>query len=300
MSFPTMDPGVTASEVVEGLRIVPAGADNFCDLYRAWAEAEDWNPGRHEGAALLAQDPDGCFIGYLGDTPVSTISVINYDDQFAFLDCYRVAPEHRGRGLGLATWKHAVAHAQGRTIGLEGVPAQQANYRESGFTTAHRTVRYTGRLPAPRTIRTDVIVPATDVGGDAIAAFDADTFPADRPRFLASWLTAPDHHGLALVSKRRVCGVGVIRPARTGARIGPLLADTPTGAAMLFDALVGHAAANDAPSITIDVPEPNLAARALAVSHGLAPVSETARMYTGPVRRVADERIFGICTLEAG
>jgi len=231
---------------------------------------------------------------------VSTISVVNYDDQFAFLGCYRVTPEHRGKGLGLATWTRAVTHAQGRTIGLEGVPAQQDTYRNSGFTLAHRTVRYTGRLTAPRAIRTELIVPAADIGGDAIAEFDAGTFPADRPRFLASWMTAPDNHGLALVSKGRLCGFGVIRPAREGARIGPLLAETPTGATMLFDALVAHADAHDAPAITIDVPEPNLAARAVAVSRGLAPVSETARMYIGTTRPVATERIFGVATLEAG
>ena len=50
----------------------------------------------------------------------------------------------------------------------------------------------------------------------------------------------------------------------------------------------------------LDVPEPNRDAVALARSRGLAPVFETARMYTGAVRDVAIHRIFGVTTFELG
>ena len=39
---------------------------------------------------------------------------------------------------------------------------------------------------------------------------------------------------------------------------------------------------------------------ALAGDHGLSPVFETARMYTGPIRPLRLERVFGVTTFELG
>jgi hypothetical protein len=39
---------------------------------------------------------------------------------------------------------------------------------------------------------------------------------------------------------------------------------------------------------------------ALAEEAGFTPSFETARMYTGPVRPYAQERVFGVTTLELG
>src|SRR3954447_23165251 len=113
-----------------------------------WAADEGWNPGLSDGPAFFAQDPEGFFLGLIDGEPVSAISVVNYGTDYAFLGCYLVRPDLRGRGHGLTTWKTALAHAGTRTIGLDGVVAQQDNYRRSGFELAHRTVRFTGTAPA--------------------------------------------------------------------------------------------------------------------------------------------------------
>jgi hypothetical protein len=52
--------------------------------------------------------------------------------------------------------------------------------------------------------------------------------------------------------------------------------------------------------IFLDVPAPNKQAVALAQALGLVPVFETARMYTGPVRAIKLERVFGITSVELG
>src|SRR5262249_60290180 len=101
-------------------------------------------------ACFTPLDPDGFPIGELDGAAASTISAINYDDGFSFLGFYIVRPDLRGRGYGLRTWRSAIAHAGARMIGLDGVVAQQDNYRKSGFVFAHRNVRYGGvpvRLP---------------------------------------------------------------------------------------------------------------------------------------------------------
>jgi hypothetical protein len=50
-----------------------------------WAATEDWNPGLADADAFWAADPEGFLIGLLGEEPVSTISVVRYDDSFGFL-----------------------------------------------------------------------------------------------------------------------------------------------------------------------------------------------------------------------
>ena len=65
-------------------------------------------------------------------------------DRFAFLGFYIVRPELRGRGFGLRLWQAGLAHAGSRAVGLDGVVAQQDNYRKSGFKLAYRSIRYGG------------------------------------------------------------------------------------------------------------------------------------------------------------
>ncbi|MBC2864717.1 GNAT family N-acetyltransferase [Streptomyces mexicanus] len=260
-----------------------------------WAAQEGWNPGLSDGPAFFAQDPDGFFLGRIDGEPVSAISVVRHGPDFAFLGCYLVRPDLRGRGHGLTTWKTALAHAGDRTIGLDGVVAQQDNYRQSGFEAAYRTVRFTGPAPAaeaPRDVR-----PAGPADVVDITAYDAACHPADRPRFVAHWLTTPGHRAVPRRTGDRVTGYGVLRPARDGLRIGPLFADTAEDARALFAALAAEA---EGRAIAMDVPETNAAGLALAEEAGLTPSFETARMYTGPVRPYARGRIYGVATLELG
>ena len=52
--------------------------------------------------------------------------------------------------------------------------------------------------------------------------------------------------------------------------------------------------------IFLDVPGINLDAIALVQDLGLAPVFETARMYTGAIPPLRLERVFGVTTFELG
>ncbi|MFF4020028.1 GNAT family N-acetyltransferase [Streptomyces sp. NPDC001843] len=260
-----------------------------------WAADEGWNPGLSDGPAFFAQDPEGFFLGRIDGEPVSAISVVNHGADYAFLGCYLVRPDLRGHGHGITTWKTALAHAGNRTVGLDGVVAQQDNYRRSGFELAHRTIRFAG--PAPEGEVPAGVRPAGPADLAAITAYDSACHPADRPCFLAEWVTAPRHRTLVRRDGDRITGYGVIRPARDGLRIGPLFADTADDARALFTALTVEAAGA---GVALDVPETNTAGVALAESAGLAPSFETARMYTGPVREYARERVFGVTTLELG
>lgn len=279
----------------DGFTVRVATADEV-DTILAWAKAEGWNPGLGDAACFRAQDPEGFFVGLLDGVPVSAVSVVTYGDAFAFLGLYIVRPEHRGTGRGMATWRAGLAHAGSRTVGLDGVVAQQDNYRRSGFAYAHRNVRF-GGVPSGAGPVTGTVMPLAAVPWDAVLAFDAACFPAERAAFLTGWVSAPGHCALALLRDGALAGFGVIRPSVDGRKVGPLFALDGDAAGTLFDALA--ATPGDGP-VFLDVPEPNGAAVELARSRGLAPAFETARMYTGPVRSMRDERVFGITSFELG
>jgi GNAT superfamily N-acetyltransferase len=294
-------------------------------VIQGWCADEGWNPGHADGPCFLAQDPDGFFLGRIAGEPVSAVSVVNYGDAFSFLGLYLVKPEFRGRGHGFATWRAALPRAGSRTVGLDGVVAQQDNYRKSGFDHAYRHVRYAGTMPAGdaagagdsgapgdpgghgalgRSSASGVpavpavsVRPLADVAFEQITAYDERCFPAPRPVFLREWFATPGHVTRALIVDGRLAGYGVARPAHDGTRVGPLFADTAEHARTLFEALVQGIGGGP---VAIDVPENNPAAVALAESLGLEPVFEVARMYTGPVREVDQARVFGVTSLELG
>ncbi|MEV0441486.1 GNAT family N-acetyltransferase [Streptomyces spectabilis] len=277
------------------LDITTATLDDW-RVVTGWAADEGWNPGLRDAGSFFAQDPEGFFIGRVDGEPVSAISVVNYSASYAFLGFYLVRPDARGLGHGIATWRAALAHAGDRTVGLDGVPAQQDNYRRSGFELRHRSMRYVGPVLPSGPVAPHVR-PVGDLGPEAVAAYDGSCCPADRPRFLASWLTTPGHRALACVADGRVTGYGVLRPARDAARIGPLFADTRADAEALLDALVADL---DGAPVAVDVPESHASAVALVEARGMKPTFATARMYTGPVREFAQDKVFGITTLELG
>jgi GNAT superfamily N-acetyltransferase len=260
-----------------------------------WAAAEGWNPGLADAACFASVDPQGFLIGELDGKPAATISCVNYDARFAFLGFYIVRPDLRGKGLGLRIWNAAIAHAEPRVIGLDGVVAQQDNYRRSGFSLAYANIRYGGTVAAPDAPRRDVVA-LDDVPFADVAADDATVFPAPRSSFLRAWIGTSGHVGCALMRDGKLAGWGVIRPCRTGRKIGPLVADDRATAETVLSALLARTGGE----VFIDVPGINGEAIALAESLGLAPVFETARMYTGAIAPLRLERVFGVTSFELG
>jgi GNAT superfamily N-acetyltransferase len=261
-----------------------------------WAAAEGWNPGIDDAAAFRLADLSGFFMGFLDKQPVASISVVKYDAHFAFLGLYIARPEFRGHGYGKAIWDHAVATASDRTIGLDGVVAQQENYRKSGFVLAHSNIRFGGRIvvrerpPRARPVAHDML--------DDVLRYDRRFFPARRGAFLSNWLTGDSSRmALASVTDGEISGYGVIRRCLSGHKIGPLFANDPAIAVDLLQELVLRAGASD---IVLDVPEPNREGIALGREMGLGPVFETARMYRGEPPDLPLRHIYGITSLELG
>ena len=179
-------------------------------------------------------------------------------------------------------------------IGLDGVVAQQENYRKSGFRLAFRNIRQKGRGggAAPPGLTDLAAVPIEE-----ILRYDETAFPAPRAEFLRGWIGQPQAVALGVVSERRLRGYGVLRACREGFKIGPLFADDEETADRLFAGLMARAPG--AP-VFLDTPEANPAAVALAARYAMTPIFETARMYKNGTPQMGLERCFGVTTFELG
>ena len=267
------------------------------DIAINWAAEEGWNPGLLDADCYYTADPNGFLIGFLGSNPIATISVVKYSDNFGFLGFYIVKPEYRRQGYGIQIWNAGLRYLQGCNIGLDGVVAQQENYKKSGFKLAFRNIRYEGIGGGEFPTHVD-IVKLSSLSYETIVAYDQPFFPADRSHFIGAWINQPECTALGIMQGGKLAGYGVIRKCRLGYKIGPLFADTPELAESLFLSLKSEISPSE--PIFLDVPEVNQAAVVLAKRYNMNIVFETARMYTEPVPNMPLNRLFGITSFEIG
>jgi hypothetical protein len=263
------------------------------ELLLGWAHAEGWNPGLADASAFHAADPDGLLGCFVDNEMAAGISAIRYGSNFGFIGLYICRPEARGKGHGRVVWDAGMTYLHGRTIGLDGVPEQQANYASMGFEPVYETVRWSGDLSGSTigdvTDATPEIVPA-------IVAYDRSFFPSERSAFLAEWLKRP-RIGKVVLREGWITGYAVCRECHDGWKIGPLFADGLTEAELLLSACAAEAGGK---RLHIDVPKPQAAFAKRLEALGFSRGFTTARMYRGAKPTVLADGIFGITTLELG
>lgn len=252
----------------------------------AWAAKEGWNPGVADAAPFHAADPNGFFGAFAGDTMVAGIAAVAYDDKFGFIGLYICHPDWRGQGHGKAVWDAGMAYLGPRTIGLDGVPEQQANYASMGFAKAYETVRMSGHSAGMSVPGVVEISSEHD-----IQALDRACFPADRAAFLRQWAAAPRRTAM-LVGDGRASAYAVVRQCQIGQKIGPLFAQDETSALALLDSFGG--------AVQIDVPAGQSGFLRELLARDFTPGFNTARMYRGPAPKTQGAMIFGVTSLELG
>jgi len=293
----------------EGRDVSPAGVDGVViramtraelDQLVGWAADEGWNPGIDDAEVFWATDRDAFIAVEIDGEFAGGGSIVSYQRRYGFMGLFIVRRDRRGRGLGDRLWherkRRLLARLdEPRTIGLEGVFAMQRYYADGGFQFVCRDLRFEGigaDAPAPEGVVDLRHVPFADV-----EAYDRRHFPAPRPEFLARWIDRPGGHAVGVRRGGVLAGMAVLRPCRTGCKIGPLFADDPAIAERLFVALARRVPG--AP-IFLDAPEDNPGAIALARRHGMTEVFGCARMFLGPPPVLPAHEIFGITTFELG
>lgn len=262
-----------------------------------WAANEGWNPGIHDADCFSSADPNGFLVGLLGDQPIATISAVKYGRSFGFLGFYIVKPEYRGKGYGIQIWNAGLKYLQGRNVGLDGVVAQQGNYKKSGFKLAYRNIRHQGHGGGDSP-ECSAIVKLSTLPFETVDSYDRPFFPANRTRFIKSWINRAGCNALGIIQDGKLAGYGVIRKCRSGHKIGPLFADGPELAEVLFLSL--KSGIKPAEPLFLDTAEVNPAAVAMAKRYNMKVVFETARMYTGEKPDMPLNRLFGVTSFELG
>ncbi len=267
------------------------------DLAVEWAAQEGWNPGWHDAECYYAADSKGFLLGLLGDEPVAMISVVKYGETFGFLGFYIVKPQHRGKGYGIQIWNAGLKYLEGRNVGLDGVVAQQENYKKSGFKLAYRNIRFEG-VGGGDASGSSAVVPLSSVPFEAARSYSQSYFPADRSGFLKCWIHQPESYAYGILHNSRLAGYGVLRSCRTGYKIGPLFADSAELAELLFLELKSKVDSSE--QIYLDVPEINKNAVGLAERYTMKVAFETARMYNREFPEINLEHTYGVTSFEVG
>lgn len=258
-----------------------------------WAADEGWNPGLDDAAAFHAADPEGFFIAEMAGKPVAAISVVNHSDDFSFLGLYLCLPEYRGQGIAYSLWAHALAHAGNRTVGLDGVPAQEANYARSGFSLAGRTRRLEGTFPV---VALSAHLATAD-DRDALANLDQRANGFARTKFLEAWTTnCESRRTVLLTDGNDIAGFATARICKEGCKVGPVVAPTTEQA---FDLAVQAASSLRQTKVILDIPDRSAAFDRLLRQQGFRETFATARMYRGDAPGAGSD-LQAIATMELG
>src|SRR3954452_20685878 len=133
-----------------------------------------------------------------------------------------------------------MARLKPRLVGLDPSGRRAEDVHAVGFSPclAEPSLRHGRAKTGPRAHGRSSVVSAPSQPFSALAAYDAAIVAAPRERFLRAWLTLPGHIALATLRDGAPTGLGVVRPCRKGAKIGPLFADDAPTARALFAALI--------------------------------------------------------------
>ncbi len=260
-----------------------------------WAAGEGWNPGLNDAGIFFDTDPGGFMLAERGGEPLGCISAVAYGDSYGFMGFYIVRPELRGQGIGGRLAQAGLERMGGRVIGLDGVVAQQENYKRAGAVAAFTSLR---QRAAGGGVDPGGWVDLAGVPFEQVAALDRACFPAPREGFLRAWIGQPGAAALGMAGGEGLVAYGVMRPCRSGFKIGPLFALEPAAADTLFAALLARAP--QGAEVFLDTPLNNPRAAELVKRHGLSPVFETARMYLNGQPPWNVEAVYGITSFELG
>jgi len=267
------------------------------DIAVGWAACEGWNPGINDADCFYRTDPDGFFVAASDEGPLGFISAVRYGGDFGFIGFFVVRPDLRGGRLGPELGRAALTRLAGVNTGIDGVLNKVKNYETYGFRMAHHNVRYCGVRNAGEASLAQ-LESVSSVAPEELSAFDRRFFPVARQRFLRLWLKQPASHSFIIKKDGVIQGLGVIRRCLAGYKIGPLFAEDETSAERLFCGLAARVPEGE--KFYMDIPQPNVAALAMARRHAMTPVFETARMYSGHDPQLPLDRIYGITSFELG
>ncbi|WP_052213658.1 GNAT family N-acetyltransferase [Belnapia sp. F-4-1] len=252
-----------------------------------WNQVEaDWRLFLRHGTVHGQRGADGALR--------ATGAVLPYGP-FGWISMVLVTASARGRGLGTAVLREAMAElaARGQAALLDATPAGERIYHPLGFRPVFPLLRWRGEAsgggaPEPG------LRSATAADLPAITAADAEAFGVPRPAIIEDlWRRAPE---AALVLEGGE-GFLLARPGRQALQLGPLVAPDEAAAARLLRAALGRARG----PVLLDLPRRWSGLAALLAEAGFREERPYLRMALGREAAFGDPaRLFLIAGPELG
>ncbi len=267
-----------------------------------WAAQEGWNPGLSDADSFWATDPQGFMAIDVDGQMAGAGCAFYHGPEYGFMGLFIMWPEFRGKGLGRTLWyarrdKLRSRLAVGGTIGMDAVTNMIPFYADGGFEVLYRHCRFTLSAESiSAEVNPSVVALAMEDYAE-VQKIDRHGFPCERDKYLKAWISQPGAYWLGLQGGNGLDGYCVMRPCRTGWKIGPLLARGKEPARQLFLACIAQAKSGP---VFLDVPENNPAAWNLCEEFHMEQVFECTRMYLGPPPELDHDWIYGVTSLEAG
>ena len=177
----------------------------------------------------------GIFIGELDGVIISSLCVVKFDDNLAFLGYYVVEKRFRGKGYGLAIFKAGMASlSKSHNCGLNAMLDTVQMYEKCGFQRAwtNRKIKFvissTSSLLNDFNLPSILVQTATQVNFSDLFAYTLEVFGAPLGTYLKKLLEAPNTMSFAATSEGAIVGfVSARRAIRKGRdwKVVPLYAD---------------------------------------------------------------------------
>jgi len=278
------------------IRIRPMTVADLSLGMRLKAQA-GWNQTDADWRRFLHLQADGCFVAELDGTAVGTTTTCVFGP-VAWVAMVLVDEAVRGRGIGTALMRHALAFLDGRavrSVRLDATPLGQPVYEKLGFVAEYSLARYEGVLPAAAAHVTDVEPLAPELLSE-VCRFDQAVTGTERGRMLSLLYEERPEAFRVLRRGGAVAGFLASRAGANAVLIGPCIARGDTGRRLLAD--VPRRCAGQ--RLFLDVPVPNLPAVSAVEAMGLTVQRHLLRMGRGEGVRDRVEELWASSGPEKG
>ncbi|KAF8794612.1 uncharacterized protein LOC129961427 isoform X2 [Argiope bruennichi] len=246
-------------------------------------------------------DPEGIKVAVLDSGKVIGLcAAINHNENFCFGGTFIVLEEYRRLEIGHQLFSACFAHAGIRNIGLN-CPSEMLNsYKRRGFTVfeeSFSSLEYEckGRLnaePLSNQLPPGVdLIPFEECYLDAMSAYDRALIGYDRKTILKAHCKETNTKTLVAFKKGICVGFGSVKlNVSEAARVGPLYANDPAIAEVMFKRLVD--AMPEAKGFAAVTISKNLAANEIIRKLGLPVHDNLLRLYTKEKMFINTMKVF--------
>jgi GNAT superfamily N-acetyltransferase len=258
----------------------PAGLRpmNLDDIPVAMRLKDDapWNQTEADWRRLITASPDGCFVAVGPDSIVGTVTTITYAGRLAWVGMVLVAPRYRGRGIGTALLKRAIAHLDSRgvrSIKLDATPAGKPLYERLGFVSEYDVERWSLRRP-----HVDAVTAIEKIELDDVLSWDRQVFGVDRSPLLLSLQHEEPQFSVVARRGSKLEGYAFGRRGSLADQLGPWVAISEAAAAVTLDQFLRRSRRE---TLFVDCVNRTVWSRSLVKSRGFTFVRPLTRMYRG-------------------